>query len=308
MATDWLMLRDEYLHTEISLTGLARERGVSVSALKTHAAREGWAAQKRTRRSNDGAADRPGPFTRPTPSPAGGAEPRARPATPKKRAAAKSAAKRAGRAGASPSERRRATETQRKPSVPGETGDPMNPTIRRTPARRENPDGADAAANRLARLAAIGDQLTDQLARAAGELDKQVVLVKTRTREMVYEDAEGRGKPVEETVKDDVELTIVDALVNCSGLQKLSATLKNLRDATRADAGNGESMGMVAELMKKLDDEAEQEDGRGPVAPEDEPDRGHASGAGTSNPDARQEGQSGNRRPGEAAAAEEGRL
>ena len=121
-------------------------------------------------------------------------------------------------------------------------------------------DAAYGKAERMARLIAIGDQLTDQLARATVELDKQVLRHKRKTREVVYDGPEARGKPVEETVEENYHLEIVDAPVNCAGLQKLSATLKYLRDAARATDGEAQGVGMVAELMRKLDDDAREED------------------------------------------------
>ena len=132
-----------------------------------------------------------------------------------------------------------------------------------TPQPGAEPAATDAAgygkAERMARLIAIGDQLTDQLARATVELDKQVLRHKRKTREVVYDGPEARGKPVEETVEENYHLEIVDAPVNCAGLQKLSATLKNLRDAARATDGEAQGVGMVAELMRKLDDDAREE-------------------------------------------------
>lgn len=132
-----------------------------------------------------------------------------------------------------------------------------------TPQPGSEPAATDAAgygkAERMARLIAIGDQLTDQLARATVELDKQVLRHKRKTREVVYDGPEARGKPVEETVEENYHLEIVDAPVNCAGLQKLSATLKNLRDAARATDGEAQGVGMVAELMRKLDDDAREE-------------------------------------------------
>lgn len=136
------------------------------------------------------------------------------------------------------------------------------------PPNREAPTQEGAAVpepsavppDRLARLRAIGDRLTDQLARATVELDKHMLKHRRKTREMLYEDAASRGKPVEETVEENYAVEIVDGTVNCAGLQKLSATLKYLSDAAMAGGGEEQSVGMVAELMKKLDDEAARED------------------------------------------------
>ena len=347
MATDWLMLRDEYLRTQVSLKALAQERGVSEAALKRLAAQESWAALRHAQRAND-APDWQRiqeAYLRTAVSLKALAREKGVNLSQLRATAAREgwvALKRAGGlinaadAGVAavastprhndrdirnacvtdnPAKINEAAETGEtvengETSKDGETTDAKG---RRVPADRGTPDGPEAAANRLARLAAIGDQLTDQLARAAGELDKQVVLRKTRTREMVYEDAEGRGKPVEETVEENVEVTIVDALVNCAGLQKLSATLKNLREATRVDAGDGETVGMVAELMKKLDDEARQENERDlntpkdeprPAAPDAEPDQGHALSARASDA-ACEDKRTGDRRQEKTAAAEE---
>ena len=113
---------------------------------------------------------------------------------------------------------------------------------------------------RIAKLLAISDQLTDQLARATGELDKQILKHKRKTKELVYDGPEARGKPVEETVEENYKLEIVDATVNCTGLQKLSATLRNLRDVAKANGDETEGVEMVTEIMKKLDGEAAKED------------------------------------------------
>ena len=47
---------------------------------------------------------------------------------------------------------------------------------------------------------------------------------------------------------------------DCAGLQKLVATLKSLREIALDDDGDAQSVGMVAELMKKLDEEAAREE------------------------------------------------
>ena len=113
---------------------------------------------------------------------------------------------------------------------------------------------------RLAKLMAIGDQLTDQLARATVELDNQIVKHKRKKRELVYDGPETRSKPVEENVEENYELEIVDATVNCTGLQKLSATLRNLREVANAGGGEAQSVDKVTQLMQKLDVEAAKED------------------------------------------------
>ena len=61
---------------------------------------------------------------------------------------------------------------------------------------------------------------------------------------------------MEETVEEKYQLEVVRVPVSCAGLQKLSATLKNLREATRADQTRDDSVDRVTELMRRLDDEA----------------------------------------------------
>lgn len=212
MATDWLMLQDEYLHTAITLKALAKQHGVPYGKLHEVVAREGWVAMKHAKRSL--ATEQPQP----------------------------------------PSKARESTKSTRQTTEENPSAAEKSPETQTLPA--EPADHTD----RIARLRAIGDRLTDQLARATVELDKQVLKRKRKTREVVYDGMDAKGKPVEETVEENYELEIVDATVSCAGLQKLSATLKNLREATMADAGEGQSVGMVAELMKRLDDEAAREE------------------------------------------------
>lgn len=136
---------------------------------------------------------------------------------------------------------------------PGEAA----PRARASPAARD----PDADSQLLARYKAIGDHLTDQLARAVGELDKQVLRHKRKTRELVYGEEGPRAKPVEEKVEESCELEIVGATVSCEGLHKLSATLKNLSDLAKAGCADEQSVALVAGLMKKLDEEAAREEG-----------------------------------------------
>lgn len=110
-------------------------------------------------------------------------------------------------------------------------------------------------ADRQQQLQSICDRLTAQLARATDELNLQVLRHKRRTREMTYDDP--RGKPVEETTEEREQLEMVDALVDSLGLQRLSASLKILLEVSRLDKEEEQGVGLVVELMKKLDTEAE---------------------------------------------------
>ena len=131
-----------------------------------------------------------------------------------------------------------------------------------TPATAEGYAGscraAMSGAERAAKLKAITDELIARLANATGELTKQAVVCKSRRKEMTYDDPQGKGKPVEETVEERAWLELLDAPVDSMGLQRLSATLKTLLEVTRADADDRQGVALVAELMKKLDDEAAQ--------------------------------------------------
>jgi len=115
-------------------------------------------------------------------------------------------------------------------------------------------------AQRLEQLKTIRDRLTVQLELATGQLDKQVLLHKRKRREMTYDDPLGRGKPVEETVEENVLLEVVDAPVNSASLQRLSAALKTLREITQADQSDGRATELVTELMRKLDEESAREE------------------------------------------------
>ncbi len=116
-------------------------------------------------------------------------------------------------------------------------------------------------ADRRAQLMAIGDQLTAQLARAAGELDKRTVQHKRRTKETTYGDEQSRGKPVEETVEERVSLETVVVPVDSMGLQRLSSALKILREVTLQGNEGEQSLRKVEELMRKLDEDAGKEPG-----------------------------------------------
>ena len=126
--------------------------------------------------------------------------------------------------------------------------------------RLSEPDAPGGANDRIAKLMAIGDTLTEQLAKAAVELDKQLLKHKRKTRDVEYDNADTKGKPLKETVQENYQLEVVSVPVDRAGLQKLSATLKNLREVAQTGAGDEQSLGLVAELMKKLDDETGKEE------------------------------------------------
>jgi hypothetical protein len=128
--------------------------------------------------------------------------------------------------------------------------------LRQIPDAPPITDGSDG----MAQLKAIRDQLTAQLARATGELDKQIVRHRRKTREICYDDQEAAGKPVLETVEERVLLEVVDAPVDSMSLKRLSATLKILRDVTREDGDGALALARVEDLMNRLDAEAGKED------------------------------------------------
>ncbi len=139
---------------------------------------------------------------------------------------------------------------------------------KRAMKKRDAPvPGAQAAAppatnaDRRAQLMAIGDRLTAQLARAAGDLDKRAVQHKRRTKETTYGDEQNRGKPVEETVEEHVSVEVVEVPVDSMGLQRLSSALKILREVTLAGSDDEQSLRKVEELMRKLDEDAGKEPG-----------------------------------------------
>ncbi len=210
----------EYLQTPVSLAALAERYGLSAAQVQRRARQENWAKLKKALRLMEKQLD--------------GAVEVKQPA----------AGKTAGNDAHLPDTGRNRQGNARALTA-GETGR----SVQAAPV-------AGNAAERGAQLTAIGDRLTALLAQATSELDKQVLLHKRRTREMTYEDPQGKGKPIEETVEERVQLEVVDAPVNSMGLKHLSDALKILREVTRADSGSGESVRLVAQLMQKLDDES----------------------------------------------------
>lgn len=250
VAIDWLMLKNEYLRTGVSLRALAEKHGVGRRALERAAADGGWAAERRAAAQGakrDGADEG---------TSAGGLVGGKARATPKPSACAAGPSAGARVTGAKASGHH-ATGAGKGDTVAATNA---SPAARRKPLpAKASPDGEPTApvdANTLARLRAISEQLTNQLARAAGQLDKQVLKHKRKTRELVYDGGDPRAKPVEETVEETCEIEIVDVPVSCEGLHRLSTTLKNLSDIVKTGGGDEQSVGMVAALMKKLDDEA----------------------------------------------------
>ena len=246
MGTDWHKVQTEYLETGISLKALAAKHGVGQKALGRLAASEEWAKLKRVRMALD-AVERQQSMHRQTSTRKGGAAPR------QSAESGKTAMQDAENANACAA---RARHRYRTPNPQG-TGSAKGSKTNQSAAMRANPEGALSEEERRAKLAAIRDQLMAQLARATAELDKQVLLHKRKTREIVYDGLEARSKPMEETTQEEIQMEIVDATVNCMGLQRLSATLKTLSGLAREGGGDAQSVELVARLMQKLDGDAQ---------------------------------------------------
>ncbi len=228
VAIDWLMLKQEYLRTGVSLRALAAQHGVGQRSLERAAADGGWAAE---RRSEQAAAKAAAGKEKATGERHGGT-------------GIKRAAPRRGRAVAKANEAEAAATPRRQ---------------RTRPQRDHLPGGEPPAlvgADTIVRLRAISGQLTDQLAIAATQLDKQVVVSKRSAPKAKGEHARPCAGQGGEAAGDGGGFEIVKTLVSCEKLQRLSSTLKNLNDIVKTGGGDEQSVGMVAALMKKLDDEA----------------------------------------------------
>ena len=117
---------------------------------------------------------------------------------------------------------------------------------------------ADRESDRIVRLLSIGDRLADCLDQAAGELDRQTVKRSVKTKEVEYGDPDAKGRPTREVVREDVEIVDVGGLpIDRIGLRQLAATLKDLRDVAQTGRTDEDELGKIAELMARLDKEAD---------------------------------------------------
>ena len=132
------------------------------------------------------------------------------------------------------------------------------PKIHQKTARKVVERTSDKAADRIVRLLSIGDRLADCLDQAAGELDRQTAKRTVKTKEVEYGDLDAKGRPTREVVREDVEIVDVGGLpLDRLGLRQLAATLKDLRDVAQTGRTDEDELGKIAELMARLDKEAD---------------------------------------------------
>lgn len=132
------------------------------------------------------------------------------------------------------------------------------PKIHQKTVRKVVERTSDKAADRIVRLLSIGDKLADCLDQAAGELDRQTAKRTVKTKEVEYGDPDAKGRPTREVVREDVEIVEVGGLpLDRMGLRQLAATLKDLRDVAQTGRTDGDELGKIAELMARLDKEAD---------------------------------------------------
>lgn len=103
---------------------------------------------------------------------------------------------------------------------------------------------AEKEANRAVKLLAMADKLGAQIDRAIGELDRQIVKRKTRTRKIEYKDSGAPGKPTKETIVDKEDIEVAEGVIDRLGLQQISNALKNISDTIQALDGTGDSEGV----------------------------------------------------------------
>lgn len=103
---------------------------------------------------------------------------------------------------------------------------------------------AEKEANRAVKLLAMADKLGAQIDRAIGELDRQIVKRKTRTRKVEYKDSGAPGKPTKETIVDKEDIEVAEGVIDRLGLQQISNALKNISDTIQALDGTGDSEGV----------------------------------------------------------------
>nr|DAI35530.1 MAG TPA: Protein of unknown function (DUF1804) [Caudoviricetes sp.] len=113
---------------------------------------------------------------------------------------------------------------------------------------------AEQEADRIARLLSMSDRLGEQLDRAIGELNRQMVRSKVKYREIEYNDPGAPGKPTKETINEEEAIEVVEGTIDRLGLQQISVALKNLRDViSSVDTGDTDALKKAKELLGGVD-------------------------------------------------------
>lgn len=107
-------------------------------------------------------------------------------------------------------------------------------------------------ADRITRLLGVGDILTDKLEQSAKQLGTYTVVKRKSER---YEIGEN-DKPIGITETEEVAVP-ADAVINTADAKRIASALKDLSDIASRPASDEQSITKVAELMGRLDKEAE---------------------------------------------------
>lgn len=116
----------------------------------------------------------------------------------------------------------------------------------------------EKAVDRISRLLAISDRLVDKIERAVDELEVSLVVNKTKTKVIEYNNDERPDKATKEVVEEKEELIEVATIIDRKGLQQVTTALKTLWDMSAE--GGGVPNDDVTEddpLTKALKEEAE---------------------------------------------------
>jgi transposase-like protein len=116
---------------------------------------------------------------------------------------------------------------------------------------------SDRESDRVSRILALNDTLLQKAALAAEQLDQKIVTHRKKIKTVEYNDQRAAGKPTKEITTDEEILAVIDAPLDRQGIKLLASALKDLSDIAVRPASDEQSIGKVAELMGRLDKEAD---------------------------------------------------
>jgi len=111
------------------------------------------------------------------------------------------------------------------------------------------------AADKLARIDGLADQLLVKLEQAITELDMQLYKQTDKTKVIEYNNDRRPDKPTKETIHEEEKLVEARSLIDRQGLKQIASALKDIKEVKmlRSELDRQEQEARIANLQKRAE-------------------------------------------------------
>ena len=114
---------------------------------------------------------------------------------------------------------------------------------------------SDKEAKKLSRIDGLADKLLSKLERAVEELDLHLCTVKTKVKEIEYNNVERPDKPTKEVIREEEAVNSTKSVVDRVGLKAIASALRDLKEVkmVMSELDRQEQEARIANLRRQAE-------------------------------------------------------